>query len=119
MNEKENKNIYQIALDNAKDDIKYCYDDFYDDFGRSVPKERLDEIKLLQELVDKTTFRDVVDKKTITIFDGTNTYDEGWEGYCPRCKSIVKQSFYEEEVNYCSYCGQKLSWKQNETEKEE
>ncbi len=42
----------------------------------------------------------------------------GWEGYCPCCKSIVKQSFYEEEVNYCSYCGQKLSWKQNENEKE-
>ena len=113
-NEKEYRNIYQVALDNAKDDIRYCYDDF----GRSVPKERLDEIKLLQELVDKNEPRDVINKKIITIFDGTNTYDEGWEGYCPNCKSIVKQSFYEEEVNYCSYCGQKLSWKQNENEKE-
>ena len=112
--EKEYRNIYQIALDNAKDDIRYCYDDF----GRSVPKERLDEIKLLQELVDKNEPRDVINKKIITISAGTNTYDEGWEGYCPCCKSIVKQSFYEEEVNYCSYCGQKLSWKQNENEKE-
>lgn len=112
--EKEYRNIYQIALDNAKDDIRYCYDDF----GRSVPKERLDEIKLLQELVDKNESRDVINKKIITISTGTNTYDEGWEGYCPCCKSIVKQSFYEEEVNYCSYCGQKLSWKQNENEKE-
>lgn len=112
-NEKEYRNKYQIALDNATNDIEYCYNDF----GEDVPKERLDEIKLLHELVDKNTFRDVVDKKTITMFDGTNTWDEGWEGYCPRCQSIVKQSFYEEEVNYCSYCGQKLSWKQNETEK--
>lgn len=100
------KNKYQEALDNAVHDIDYKYHDF----GEYIPKKRLDEIKLLQELVDKNTFRDVVDKKTITIFDEANTYDEGWEGYCPRCKSIVKQSFYEEEVDYCSYCGQKIKW---------
>ena len=113
-NEKEYRNIYQIALDNAISDIEYCYSDSFEE----VPEKRLDEIKLLQELVDKNESRDVINKKIITIFDGTNTYDEGWEGYCPNCKSIVKQSFYEEEVNYCSYCGQKLSWKQNENEKE-
>ena len=113
--EKEYRNIYQIALDNAISDIDYKYHDF----GEYIPKERLDEIKLLQELVDKNESRNVLNKKTITIFDGINTYDEGWEGCCPNCKSIVKQSFYEEEVNYCSYCGQKLSWKQNENEKEE
>lgn len=113
-NEKEYRNIYQIALDNAISDIDYKYHDF----GEYIPKERLDEIKLLQELVDKDESRNILNKKTITIFDGPNTYDEGWEGYCPNCKSIVKQSFYEEEVNYCSYCGQKLSWKQNENEKE-
>ena len=106
--EKENKNLYQVALDNAISDIEFC--------GEYIPKERLDEIKLLQELVNKEESRDVVDKKIITIFDGTNIYDEGWEGYCPRCKSIVKQSFYEKEINYCSYCGQRLSWKQNENE---
>ena len=112
--EKEYRNIYQIALDNAISDIDYKYHDF----GEYIPKERLDEIKLLQELVDKNESKDVINKKTITISAGTNTYDEGWEGYCPCCKSIVKQSFYEEEVNYCPYCGQKLSWKQNENEKE-
>ena len=108
-NEKEYRNIYQVALDNAISDIDYKYHDF----GEYIPKERLAEIKLLQELVDKNESRDVLNRKTITIFGGTN-----WEGYCPNCKSIVKQSFYEEEVNYCSYCGQKLSWKQNENEKE-
>ena len=108
-NEKEYRNIYQVALDNAINDIDYKYHDF----GEYIPKERLDEIKLLQELVDKNESRDVLNRETITIFGGTN-----WEGYCPNCKSIVKQSFYEEEVNYCSYCGQKLSWKQNENEKE-
>ena len=48
-NEKEYRNIYQIALDNAISDIDYKYHDF----GEYIPKERLDEIKLLQELVDK------------------------------------------------------------------
>ena len=45
------------------------------------------------------------------MLKGKKVRRPGWEGYCPCCKSIVKQSFYEEEVNYCSYCGQKLSWK--------
>ena len=71
--EKEYRNIYQIALDNAISDIDYKYHDF----GEYIPKERLDEIKLLQELVDKNEPRDVINKKTITIFDGTNTYGEG------------------------------------------
>ena len=110
-NEKEYKNIYQVALDNAIKDIEYKYYDF----GVDVPKKRLDEIKLLQELVDKEAPMPV-DKKTINVFVGNNSYVESWEGYCLCCKSIVKQSFYEEEVNYCSYCGQKLSWKQNEKE---
>lgn len=92
-NEKEYRNIYQIALDNAKDDIRYCYDDF----GRSVPKERLDEIKLLQELVDKNEPRDVINKKIITISAGTNTYDEGWEGYCPCCNTEQLHSHRERE----------------------
>ena len=53
------------------------------------------------------------------MLKGKKVRRPGWEGCCPNCKSIVKQSFYEEEVNYCPYCGQKLSWKQNENEKEE
>lgn len=38
----EEKNKYQEALDNAINDIEYCYNDF----GEYIPKERLDEIKL-------------------------------------------------------------------------
>lgn len=111
MDMEKSKDMYQEALNNAKDDIEYCYNDF----GEDVPEKRLKEIRLLQELVDKAKPINVLNKKTITIFDGSNTYDEGWEGYCPCCKSTVKQSFYEEEVNYCSYCGQKLNWQQNGT----
>lgn len=111
MNGKMNR--YQEALDNAISDIEYKHHDF----GVEVPEERLAEIKLLKELVDKKTPMKVINRKTITISaDELHTYDEGWEGYCPCCKSIIKQSFYEEEVNYCSYCGQHLNWQQNKKE---
>lgn len=65
------KETYQKALDNAINDIEYKYYDF----GVDVPKNRLDEIELLQELVDKETPMPV-DKKTITVFVGNNLYDE-------------------------------------------
>lgn len=110
----EEKNKYQEALDNAVHDIDYKYYDF----GVDVPEERLAEIKLLKELVDKETPMPV-DKKTITVFVGNNLYDESWEGYCLRCNSIVKRNFYEGEFNYCPYCGQRLNWQQDENEKEE
>ena len=32
---------------------------------------------------------------------------------CPKCNKEI-----EIHTNYCPYCGQKLSWKQNENEKE-
>lgn len=108
--------MYQKALDNAIKDIEYKYYDF----GVDVPKNRLDEIELLQELVDKEEPKNIVNRKTVTVFiDGDTSWDEGWEGYCPRCKSIIEQSFYEEEVNYCPHCGQRLSWQQNEDKNEE
>lgn len=108
---KENKNLYQKALNNAINDIEYKYHDF----GVDVPKERLDEIKLLQELVDKEIPMPV-DKKTATIFIGNNLYNESWEGYCLRCNSIIKRDFNEGEINYCPYCGQHLNWQQNKDE---
>ena len=109
--EKENKNLYQVALDNAISDIKF----YYNDYGEDVLKERLKEIELLQELINKETPMQI-DKKTITVFVGNILYNERWEGYCPRCNSIVKQDFCEEKINYCSYCGQKLNWQQNKNE---
>ena len=33
---------------------------------------------------------------------------------CPKCNKEIQI-----HTNYCPYCGQKLSWKQNENEKEE
>ena len=108
--------MYQKALDNAIKDIEYKYYDF----GVDVPKNRLDEIELLQELVDKEEPRNIVNRKTVTVFiDGDTSWYEGWEDYCPRCKSIIEQNFYEEEVNYCPHCGQRLSWQQNKDKNKE
>ena len=110
------KEMYQKALDNAIKDIEYKYYDF----GVDVPKNRLDEIELLQELVDKEEPRNIVNRKTVTVFiDGDTSWYEGWEDYCPRCKSIIEQNFYEEEVNYCPHCGQRLSWQQNKDKNKE
>jgi len=52
-------NEYQEALDNAKDDIEFCYNDY----GEDVPEKRLKEIELLQELVNKEKPMNVVNKK--------------------------------------------------------
>ena len=49
-----------------------------------------------------------VDKETEHIEVYASTYYN-----CPKCNKEI-----EIHTNYCPYCGQKLSWKQNENEKE-
>lgn len=54
-----------------------------------------------------------------TNFDGYADGSEVWdEAMCPTCGREFEID-YEEHYKYCPNCGQKLSWKQNETEKEE
>lgn len=100
--EMKEKNKYQEALDNAISDIDYKYHDF----GEYIPKERLDEIKLLQKLVDKETPKDV----EYTEYDG---FADGYPGYdtaiCPSCDREFEVVF-EEHYDYCPNCGQKLKW---------
>ena len=97
-------NKYQEALDNAKDDIEYCYNDY----GEDVPKERLKEIKLLQELVDKETAKKV--KKRLKAISPIHDIVVGT---CLNCG----EEDLKANCNYCPSCGQKLDWSiENETE---
>lgn len=90
----EEKNKYQEALDNAISDIAYKHYDF----GFDVPEERLKEIDLLQELVDKETPKDI-NLNYGEIQSNILYY------YCPNCDSKVK-----DKSKYCSNCGQKIKW---------
>ena len=88
-------NKYQVALDNAISDIEFCYNDY----GEDIPKERLDEIKLLQELVDKETPKKVEHKYEVDTYMVV----------CPNCNREFGFE-YEELYDYCPSCGQKLDW---------
>lgn len=102
----EEKNKYQEALDNAISDIEYCYNDSFEE----VPEKRLDEIKLLQELVDKETPKDVEYISTVGDSDGYPVYDTA---ICPACDREFEVEC-EEHYDYCPSCGQKLKWWRDE-----
>lgn len=105
----EEKNKYQEALDNAVHDIDYKYYDF----GEYIPKKRLDEIKLLQELVDKETPKEPIEESMIQEFK-----IKVFQLKCPICKIGKVGQIFEDDrkkegvgfANYCSYCGQKIKW---------
>lgn len=102
-------NKYQEALDNAINDIEYKHYDF----GVDVPKERLDEIKLLQKLVDKEKPR-YVNYEYDGYADGCPVCDTA---YCPECGRYFDLDC-EEKCNYCPDCGQRLNWEFRELEEE-
>ena len=103
--EMEEKNKYQEALDNAISDIEYCYNDSFEE----VPEKRLDEIKLLQQLVDKETPKEPIDK---------GFKNDILQYKCPTCKigkvgRIIDNGWKtkgEGFTNYCPNCGQKIKW---------
>ena len=95
-------NKYQVALDNAISDIEYCYNDSFEE----VPKERWDEIILLQKLVDKETSKSIEYISTVGDSDAYPVYDAA---ICPNCDRKFEVE-YEEHYNYCPDCGQKLNW---------
>ena len=104
--EMKEKNKYQEALDNAISDIEYCYDDSFEE----VPEKRLKEVKLLQELVDKETAKDVEYISTVGDSDGYPVYDTA---ICPNCYREFEVEC-EEHYDYCPSCGQKLKWWRDE-----
>jgi hypothetical protein len=83
----------------------------------------LNEFKLLQELVDKAT-----PKKPIIETDFMFYEEEMYEYIyliCPNCKSKIspdseditsnnkdyyKKDYYNQDINFCHCCGQKLDW---------
>ena len=92
------------ALDNAKDDIEYCYDDSCEE----VPKKRLKELELLQELVDKE-----IPKKVKKRLKAISPIHDIVVGTCLNCG----EEDLKANCNYCSSCGQKLDWSiENDTE---
>ena len=103
--EMEEKNIYQIALDNAINDIEYCYNDSFEE----VPEKRLKEVELLQQLVDKETPKEPIDK---------GFKNDILQYKCPTCKigkvgKLIDNGWKtkgEGFTNYCPNCGQKIKW---------
>ena len=101
----EEKNKYQEALDNAISDIEYCYNDSFEE----VPEKRLKEVELLQQLVDKETPKEPIDK---------GFKNDILQYKCPTCKigkvgRIIDNGWKtkgEGFTNYCPICGQKLKW---------
>ena len=100
-----NKNKYQEALDNAISDIEYCYNDSFEE----VPEKRLKEVELLQQLVDKETPKEPIDK---------GFKNDILQYKCPTCKigkvgQICNNGRKKEGIgftNYCPNCGQKIKW---------
>ena len=105
----EEKNKYQESLDNAVHDIDYKYHDF----GEYIPEERLKEIDLLQELVDKEKPKEPIKEPMIKEFE-----TEILQYKCPTCKigkvgRIIDNGWKtkgEGFTNYCPICGQKIKW---------
>ena len=103
--EMEEKNKYQEALDNAISDIEYCYNDSFEE----VPEKRLKEVELLQQLVDKETPKEPIDK---------GFKNDILQYKCPTCKigkvgRIIDNGWKtkgEGFTNYCPNCGQKIKW---------
>jgi hypothetical protein len=99
------KNKYQEALDNAVSDIEYCYNDSFEE----VPEKRLKEVELLQQLVDKETPKEPIDK---------GFKNDILQYKCPTCKigkvgRIIDNGWKtkgEGFTNYCPNCGQKIKW---------
>lgn len=63
-----------------------------------------DDLKTLQELVDKATPKEP-DKVIDTFCDDT------WEYYfCPNCEKEVECENEVDDTPYCPFCGQALKW---------
>lgn len=109
----EEKNKYQIALDNAISDIEYCYNDSFEE----VPEKRLKEVELLQQLVDKEKPKEPIKEPMIKEFKLKILQCK-----CPVCKigkvgQICDNGRKKEGIgftNYCPNCGQKLKWWRDE-----
>ena len=70
-------------------------------------KEIEDAVDSLEELINKDKALQVDEETEHIEVYAITCYN------CPNCNKEIQI-----HTNYCPYCGQKLSWKQNENEKE-
>lgn len=86
-------------------DAKHC---------RNAEHERQvnEAIKILQELVNKATPKKLNNEENHYVFE---TYDLSHvSGDCPNCGRKLYYDEYDEDLNYCQYCGQAFDWSEDE-----
>lgn len=109
---KETKNKYQEALDNivrvSCPKGKSCGEC---DNRKICNCEAKSYIDTLQELVDKTASKKVIDSGKLDddIKIGKTTFCKGTNALkrCPNCHKYVNKNY---EENYCGNCGQAMDW---------
>lgn len=88
-----------------------------DCLDKDLYKGEIEDFKLFQELVDKATSKKpILSEIYLNDEDQTDIYDEN--GYidpnvccCPNCKKSKIYDFeYSEKFNYCTFCGQRIDW---------
>lgn len=108
-------NKYQQALNFLYNTIKDNLISFDD-----TEKEA---VEILQELVDKATSKKpILSEIYLNDEDQTDIYDEN--GYidpdvccCPNCKKSKIYDFeYSEKFNYCTFCGQRIDWRNKDVD---
>lgn len=100
-------NKYQEAVITVKEQFKSCYDFLY----LKIPLKVLNQLKLLQELVDKQE-----PKKVKKKLKAISPIHDIVVGTCLNCG----EEDLKANCNYCSNCGQKLDWEvENETNENE
>lgn len=115
MNEKKEKklNKFQIAWKHVKTLKGLAYGPYYAQFTNSTIAFEEDEV-IIDEAIDKTVAMPVIvdqDYEDREDVDGDFIVDKWNVFICPRCKKEITRSleaFDEQDIQYCSHCGQKL-----------
>lgn len=87
-----------------KDNIGGCIDPYeFSEEHQAITLELL-ELQIPKQEVEKITEHRLND-----ILIGTEKKD-----YCPTCDKMFYDQEWEDEVNYCSNCGQRIKWSDGE-----
>lgn len=106
-------NKFQIAWKHVKTLKGLAYGEYYAQFTDSTIAFEKDEV-IIDEAIDKTVAMPVIidqDYKDHEDVDGDFIVDKWNVFICPRCKKEITRSledFDEQDIQYCSHCGQKL-----------
>lgn len=106
-------NKFQIAWKHVKTLKGLAYGEYYAQFTDSTIAFEKDEV-IIDEAIDKTVAMPVIvdqDYEDHEDVDGDFIVDKWNVFICPRCKKEITRSleaFDEQDIQYCSHCGQKL-----------